>query len=227
MAVEGELAAGGAVLVLDGDMDVTSEGTTRAAGPGTVLFGDTLLSGSSRYEGSLRAREQGRGAYVARLALHAMQAALGQDWLVQRGRQALESDASMLPTLLQPVPFLAAHREASAPVLMELSLVVQRPALHLVIQEGAPVDGFFVLLLGSARVAVEGRVVAECGPGAFFGEMSMLGTGGQGGGAAAAGAGAGPSSSSSSGGKLASASVVTTSPSLLLCVPRRSFGELL
>jgi len=139
---------------------------------------------------------------------------------VQRAREALENDASVLPSLLQPVPFLASHRAESAPVLMELSLVVQRPALHLVIQEVSPVDGFFVLLLGSARVAVEGRVVAECGPGAFFGEMSMIGAG-DGDGAA------GGSSDGAAKSQLASASVVTTSPSLLLCVPRWSFGALL
>jgi CRP-like cAMP-binding protein len=43
-----------------------------------------------------------------------------------------------------------------------------------IVTRGAPADGLWVLLSGGARVEAGGRV-HELGPGAFFGEMALLG----------------------------------------------------
>jgi CPA1 family monovalent cation:H+ antiporter len=45
------------------------------------------------------------------------------------------------------------------------------------VSEGAAGSSFYVLLDGAAKVTVEGETVATYGPGDFFGEMAILGSG--------------------------------------------------
>jgi len=80
LAEEGRLATGGALVVLEGDVSSGNNDSTGArivVPAGTIVFGDSLLSGSYRYDRGVRATVGGKGAYVGRLSLHALQDALG------------------------------------------------------------------------------------------------------------------------------------------------------
>lgn len=48
------------------------------------------------------------------------------------------------------------------------------PAGHVVVREGDPGGEFYVIVDGTGRVSVDGRPVADLGPGSFFGEMALL-----------------------------------------------------
>ena len=56
------------------------------------------------------------------------------------------------------------------------SLARVRPAADgtVIIKEGDPGDEFYVVLDGSAKVTIDGDVVEDIGPGAFFGEMALI-----------------------------------------------------
>lgn len=45
---------------------------------------------------------------------------------------------------------------------------------HVIARQGDIGSGFFVITAGRAKVARDGRVIAELGPGDFFGELSVL-----------------------------------------------------
>ena len=56
------------------------------------------------------------------------------------------------------------------------SLAHVRPAAagSVIIKQGDPGDQFFVVLDGTAQVTIDGDVVEDIGPGAFFGEMALI-----------------------------------------------------
>jgi CRP-like cAMP-binding protein len=45
---------------------------------------------------------------------------------------------------------------------------------HVIARQGDIGSGFFVITAGRAKVARDGRVIADLGPGDFFGELSVL-----------------------------------------------------
>lgn len=51
---------------------------------------------------------------------------------------------------------------------------VDFPAGRVIVRQGEVGTGFFLIATGSARVIRDGDVVAELGPGDFFGELSLL-----------------------------------------------------
>ena len=55
-----------------------------------------------------------------------------------------------------------------------LATTVDFPAGHVIARQGEIGTGFFVIVSGEVRVVRDGNVVARLGPGAFFGELSVL-----------------------------------------------------
>jgi len=56
-----------------------------------------------------------------------------------------------------------------------LARAMRAPAGHVVVREGDEGGEFYVIVDGTARVTVDaGTVVADLGPGSFFGEMALL-----------------------------------------------------
>lgn len=51
---------------------------------------------------------------------------------------------------------------------------VRYPAGKAIVEEGAAGMGFHLILEGEAKVSVKGRTRAKIGPGAYFGEISLL-----------------------------------------------------
>jgi len=51
---------------------------------------------------------------------------------------------------------------------------VEFPAGHVIARQGEIGTGFFVVVEGGVRVVRDGEVVAQLGPGDFFGELSIL-----------------------------------------------------
>lgn len=58
--------------------------------------------------------------------------------------------------------------------LAEMSTPVDFPAGHVIARQGDIGTGFFVIVAGMVRVVRDGEVVAQLGPGEFFGELSVL-----------------------------------------------------
>ena len=76
--------------------------------------------------------------------------------------------------LLAGVPLFA---DLSAADLKRIASVAKRMRYRegaVVVEEGTPGGRFFVIQSGSARVVVRGRTRATLGPGAYFGELSVL-----------------------------------------------------
>lgn len=48
------------------------------------------------------------------------------------------------------------------------------PADRVIVRQGEIGTGFFILLSGAVRVVRDGDLLAELGPGAFFGELSVI-----------------------------------------------------
>jgi len=55
-----------------------------------------------------------------------------------------------------------------------VALEVDFPADHVIARQGDIGTGFFVIVDGGARVVRDGATIATLGPGAFFGELSVL-----------------------------------------------------
>jgi len=51
---------------------------------------------------------------------------------------------------------------------------VRFPPGHVIARQGEIGTGFFVVVAGRVKVVRDGRIVAELGPGEFFGELSVL-----------------------------------------------------
>ena len=76
--------------------------------------------------------------------------------------------------LLAGVPLFA---DLSAADLKRIALVAKRMRYRegaVVVEEGSTGGRFFVIQSGAARVVVRGRTRATLGPGAYFGELSVL-----------------------------------------------------
>jgi CRP/FNR family transcriptional regulator, cyclic AMP receptor protein len=58
--------------------------------------------------------------------------------------------------------------------LAELATPVDFPPGHVIARQGDIGTGFFVIVSGMVRVVRDGEVVAQLGPGEFFGELSVL-----------------------------------------------------
>ena len=58
--------------------------------------------------------------------------------------------------------------------LAERATQVDFPAGHVIARQGEIGTGFFVVISGRVRVVREGSVIAQLGPGEFFGELSVL-----------------------------------------------------
>ena len=59
-------------------------------------------------------------------------------------------------------------------MLAEKATTVEFPAGHVIARQGEIGTGFFVVVSGGVRVVRDGAVVAQLGPGDFFGELSIL-----------------------------------------------------
>ena len=55
-----------------------------------------------------------------------------------------------------------------------VAVQVDFPASHVIARQGEIGTGFFVIVVGGARVVRDGAVIARLGPGDFFGELSIL-----------------------------------------------------
>lgn len=54
------------------------------------------------------------------------------------------------------------------------SVEVDFPADHVIARQGEIGTGFFVIVSGGVKVIRDGETIARLGPGAFFGELSLL-----------------------------------------------------
>jgi CRP/FNR family cyclic AMP-dependent transcriptional regulator len=55
-----------------------------------------------------------------------------------------------------------------------VTVEVEFPAGHVIARQGDIGSGFFVIASGRVRVVRDGRMLADLGPGDFFGELSVL-----------------------------------------------------
>lgn len=75
---------------------------------------------------------------------------------------------------LQKVPLLEECSQRQLRAVAGISKVVEAPAGAVLTRAGEPGDEFFVLVDGSATVETRTGARRRLGPGAFFGEMSLL-----------------------------------------------------
>ena len=111
-------------------------------------------------------------------------------------------DHSEAPIDLQEVPILRECSESQLRNVARIALVRDALAGTMLTRRGEPGDEFFLILDGSVNVHVSERKRVALGPGAFFGEMSLLDGGNR------------------------SATVVAETPVRLLVVNRENFGLL-
>ena len=106
-------------------------------------------------------------------------------------------------TYLQRVHLFEACSTRQLRAIARIADVQEVSAGHVLARAGEPGDRFFVIVDGSARVEVSPDNQARIGPGAFFGEMSLLD------------------------GEPRSATVIAETAMRLLVVPRREFVTLM
>jgi CRP-like cAMP-binding protein len=104
---------------------------------------------------------------------------------------------------LEEVPLLAECSRRQLKAVAKITDVIEVPAGTELARRGQPGNEFYLIVDGSARVEVSPRKRARLGPGAFFGEMSLLDGGER------------------------SATVVAETPMRLLVIKRRDFATLL
>lgn len=104
---------------------------------------------------------------------------------------------------LESVPLLAECTRRQLKAVARITEVIEVPAATVLARAGEPGNEFFLIVDGSARVEVSARRRAKLGPGAYFGEMSLLDGGAR------------------------SATVVADTPMRLLVIKRRDFATLL
>lgn len=75
---------------------------------------------------------------------------------------------------LAAVPLFAGAGRRQLEQIASMCTEVSVTAGQVLCREGGPGHEFFVLEHGSAEVTVDGRRVAEVGPGDFFGELALL-----------------------------------------------------
>jgi CRP/FNR family cyclic AMP-dependent transcriptional regulator len=89
------------------------------------------------------------------------------------GRDApLRRDAKM--DRLQEIPIFQACTERQLTALARIAEVVEAPAGKVLARAGEPGQEFFLIMDGTAHVEVSPKKQLRLGPGAFFGEMSLI-----------------------------------------------------
>ena len=106
-------------------------------------------------------------------------------------------------TYLQRVHLFEACSSRQLRAIARIAEVQEVPAGEVLARTGEPGDRFFVIVDGSARVEVSPQNTGRIGPGAFFGEISLLD------------------------GEPRSATVIADTAMRLLVIPRRDFVTLL
>ena len=106
-------------------------------------------------------------------------------------------------TYLQRVHLFEACSSRQLRAIARIAEVQEVPAGEVIARTGEPGDRFFVIVDGSARVEVSPQNQGRMGPGAFFGEISLLD------------------------GEPRSATVIADTAMRLLVIPRRDFVTLL
>ena len=76
--------------------------------------------------------------------------------------------------LLKQVPLLGACSTKELQKMATLMDEVEVEAGKVLAREGSPGREFFVIIEGQAKVSLRSKKLATLGPGAFFGEMSLL-----------------------------------------------------
>jgi CRP-like cAMP-binding protein len=104
---------------------------------------------------------------------------------------------------LQEIPMFQACTRRQLVALARITDVIEAPASRVLARAGEPGQEFFMIVDGTARVDVNPKKQIRLGPGAFFGEMSLLDGGPR------------------------SATVVAETPVRLLVINRRNFSTLL
>jgi CRP/FNR family transcriptional regulator, cyclic AMP receptor protein len=77
-------------------------------------------------------------------------------------------------TLLATAPLFADVGAAGMERIAERAVEVEFSADHVIARQGEIGTGFFVIVSGGVRVVRDGSVIANLGPGDFFGELSVL-----------------------------------------------------
>jgi len=75
---------------------------------------------------------------------------------------------------LASVPLFSACSKKELQQLAKLAQDIHVDAGHVVVREGAAGAEFFAIVAGEAEVSRHGKVVANLGPGAFFGDLALL-----------------------------------------------------
>jgi len=76
--------------------------------------------------------------------------------------------------LLASVELFTGVDAESLGAIADRSVEVSYPAGRWIVRQGEIGTGFFLLVTGRARVVRDDRLLATLGPGAFFGELSLL-----------------------------------------------------
>jgi CRP-like cAMP-binding protein len=76
--------------------------------------------------------------------------------------------------LLRKAPLFSRLNEKGLKAILKTASEKEFTAKTKIVTEGAAGVGFYLILQGSAEVARGGEKLAKLGPGAFFGEMSLL-----------------------------------------------------
>jgi CRP/FNR family transcriptional regulator, cyclic AMP receptor protein len=105
--------------------------------------------------------------------------------------------------LLRSVPLFANLGKSELERLGQLADAIDMPAGRVLVREGDSASQMFVISKGRVSVDQGGRLVAELGPGDWFGEMALISEGTR------------------------NATVKTTEPSLLFVVAHREFHALM
>lgn len=76
--------------------------------------------------------------------------------------------------LLASAPLFAGVSPESMTRIADRAVEVDFPDGHVIARQGEIGTGFFVVSSGAVRVVRDGKEIARLGPGAFFGELSVL-----------------------------------------------------
>lgn len=76
--------------------------------------------------------------------------------------------------LLRSIPLVAGADPADLEALAAVATEADFPAGRSVVRQGDPGSGLFVVLEGTVRVVRDGELLAELGPGKWFGELAVL-----------------------------------------------------
>jgi CRP-like cAMP-binding protein len=76
--------------------------------------------------------------------------------------------------LLRTVELFAGVDEESLAAIADKAVEVSFPPARWIVRQGEIGTGFFLLVAGRAKVVRDDEVLAEIGPGGFFGELSLL-----------------------------------------------------